>query len=92
LIDISERQADYILKCVEVLRQGKARSLAPRVDATNAFHARLLEAMKGTVWVTGCNSWYLDEDGVPITWPWSAKRFHQDMSKPKLSEFELEPV
>jgi cation diffusion facilitator CzcD-associated flavoprotein CzcO len=92
LIDVSERQAGYILKCVDLLRRGKARSMAPRVDATEAFHERLLEAMKSTVWVTGCNSWYLDEDGVPITWPWTAKRFHQDMRKPNLAEFDLETV
>ena len=41
LIDISERQADYILKCTDLLRRGRARSLAPRVDATNAFHERI---------------------------------------------------
>ena len=31
----------------------------------------------------------MSEQGVPITWPWSAKRFHKDMRKPDWSEFEL---
>ncbi len=45
--------------------------------------------MKGTVWVTGCNSWYLDEDGVPILWPWTAQRFHKDTRRPDFAEFDL---
>jgi cation diffusion facilitator CzcD-associated flavoprotein CzcO len=92
LIDVSEVQADYILQCLAPLRAGKARAVAPRPEATAAFHASLLEAMKDTVWVTGCNSWYLDEDGVPNTWPWSAGRFHRTMRRPAWRDFELQAV
>lgn len=89
LIDISEVQARYILRALRLLRNGKATAIAPREDATRAFHASLTKAMKDTVWVTGCNSWYLDADGVPVTWPWSAKRFHQDLRRPNWDDFEL---
>jgi cation diffusion facilitator CzcD-associated flavoprotein CzcO len=91
LIDISERQANFILMCIEKLRNGEARSIAPNAEATRAFHLTLLDAMKDTVWVTGCNSWYLDEDGVPITWPWTARRFHQDLRRPQFADFDLQP-
>ena len=90
LIDVSEVQADYILHCIRLLRKGKARALSPKPEATRAFHAKLLEAMKDTVWVTGCNSWYLDKDGVPNTWPWTASRFHKEMRRPNLGDFVLE--
>jgi hypothetical protein len=89
LIDVSEVQANYIMKCIQPLRDGTAATIAPDPEATKRFHASLLDAMQDTVWVTGCNSWYLDEDGVPITWPWSASRFHKDMRKPDFSEFQL---
>jgi cation diffusion facilitator CzcD-associated flavoprotein CzcO len=89
LIDVSEVQADYIMKCIRLLRKGEVRALAPTAEATRAFHERLLGAMKDTVWVTGCNSWYLDANGVPNTWPWSARRFHQEMRKLSLADFEL---
>jgi len=89
LIDVAEVQAEYILRCVQLLQQGKAQAMAPKPDATAAFHATVLEAMEDTVWVTGCNSWYLDDQGVPNTWPWTAKRFHRDMREPKLADFEL---
>jgi cation diffusion facilitator CzcD-associated flavoprotein CzcO len=89
LIDVSEVQASYIMKCIRLLRKGKIRALAPTAQATRAFHESLLEAMKDTVWVTGCNSWYLDSEGVPNTWPWRASRFHKDMRRPNLAEFDL---
>jgi cation diffusion facilitator CzcD-associated flavoprotein CzcO len=90
LIDVSEVQAEWILRCIELLRNGEVKALAPTGEATRAFHADLLEAMKGTVWVTGCDSWYLDEDGVPNTWPWTASHFHKEMRKPRLADFDVQ--
>jgi cation diffusion facilitator CzcD-associated flavoprotein CzcO len=92
VIDVSEVQAGYVLKLLRLLQRGEVAQVVPRADATRAFHATLLEAMQDTVWVTGCQSWYLDDQGVPITWPWSAARFHRDMRRPDLSEFELRPA
>jgi hypothetical protein len=78
------------MQCIGLLRKGEARALAPTQQATESFHENLLEAMGDTVWVTGCNSWYLDEQGVPNTWPWSAGRFHKEMRKPRLDDFEVQ--
>ncbi len=89
VIDVSETQANYVLQCIRLLAEGRADAIAPTPEATKSFHASLLEAMKDTVWVTGCKSWYLDPDGVPITWPWSAQRFHNEMREPVLAEWEL---
>ena len=44
---------------------------------------------KNTVWVTGCRSWYLDDRGIPATWPWSFDRFRAEMREPALANFEL---
>ncbi len=89
LIDVSEVQADYIMRCIRLLRKGRVKALAPTAEATQKFHASLLEAMQDTVWVTGCNSWYLDNDGVPNTWPWTARRFHKEMRRPQLGDYDL---
>lgn len=88
IIDVSETQTRYVLKCVEWLRAGRASALSPRVEAAEAFQADLREAMKNTVWVSGCKSWYIDDEGTPTLWPWSAKRFHQILKAPDFSDFE----
>jgi cation diffusion facilitator CzcD-associated flavoprotein CzcO len=89
LIDVSESQANYIVKCLRRLHRRGAASVAPRPEATRAFHERLLAAMGDTVWVSGCNSWYLDEQGVPNTWPWTAQRFHREMRRPRFADWEF---
>jgi len=45
--------------------------------------------MKDTVWVTGCQSWYLDKNGNPAMWPFSFAKFCEDMTAPNLDEFDL---
>ncbi len=89
LILIAEMQVDYLLKLIEPLRAGHARAIVPTAAATAAFNAELQVAMKQTVWVSGCRSWYLDKNGTPVTWPWSFDRFEADMRTPVMEEFEL---
>jgi hypothetical protein len=47
-----------------------------------------VDATKHTVWVSGCKSWYLDERGVPASWPWPLERFRSVMAEPDWSAFE----
>jgi hypothetical protein len=53
-----------------------------------ALEAARVEAAQNTIWVTGCNSWYLDDRGIPATWPWSFARFREEMAAPKSEAFE----
>jgi hypothetical protein len=88
IIDVSETQSAYILRCIERLRAGGVVALDARDSAAREFNARVKDAMKDTVWVTGCNSWYLDAEGDPITWPWSAQRFRKEMRRPRFEDYD----
>ena len=47
-------------------------------EATERYNADIDERMQGTVWNTGCASWYLDETGRNATlWPDWTWRFRQ---------------
>jgi len=89
VIDVSETQANYILACIERIRGKRGVALEPKPEAALAFQKDLKEAMKGTVWVTGCDSWYIDSEGEPTLWPWSAGRFHEVMRKPDFADYEF---
>ena len=42
-----------------------------RREVEEAFNRELRSTLAGTVWHTGCESWYLDENGNdPNQWPW----------------------
>jgi len=43
----------------------------------------------GPIEVTGCQSWYLDNRGVPATWPWTYDRFRQELAAPRLEDYDL---
>jgi len=89
VILISEIQLTYILQLVDLVLGGKCRAVMPKEQATRRFNVALREAMKNTVWVTGCQSWYLDRNGNPALWPWSFDRFRKEMNSPDLADFDL---
>ncbi len=89
LILISEMQVDYVMQLMDLVRDGTYREVAATKDATDRFNADIKEAMKGTIWVSGCKSWYIDKHGNAAMWPWSFQKFVEDMKQPLLEEFEL---
>ena len=89
LIQISEMQLAYVMQLVDQVLTGACRAIAPRRDATDRFNADIRDAMKDTIWVSGCRSWYLDKNGNPAMWPWSFDRFKDEMAAPVLADFEL---
>ncbi|HEY9036318.1 MAG TPA: NAD(P)/FAD-dependent oxidoreductase [Pseudomonadales bacterium] len=88
LVDIASIGVDYILKCMDKIEAGEFDTLAPTVEAANAFNQELQNSFDGTIWVSGCNSWYLDDDGIPQTWPWAPSRFINDLSEPDMAHYE----
>jgi cation diffusion facilitator CzcD-associated flavoprotein CzcO len=89
LIEVAERQVAYILQLVALLRDDRAREVAATTQAMEAHEAARIEAARNSIWVTGCRSWYLDDRGIPATWPWTFDRFRQVMAAPDLDCYEL---
>jgi cation diffusion facilitator CzcD-associated flavoprotein CzcO len=89
LIDIAERQWCYIDQLIDLLRSGEYKSVSPTAEALEEYEQIRAEAAKKTVFASGCNSWYLDVEGVPQVWPWSYEHFIEVMAKPNLADYEL---
>ncbi|WP_433078426.1 flavin-containing monooxygenase [Dactylosporangium sp. CA-052675] len=81
-----EAQIAYLLAALKTLDRKGIRALEPRPEAQARFVARVDRRMAGTVWATGCRSWYLDSTGRNSTlWPGSTwayrlmmRRFDRD--------------
>jgi cation diffusion facilitator CzcD-associated flavoprotein CzcO len=96
LIAIAEAQADYIVQLVRQVAAGGARdgrpvALQPTRAATDRFNAAIRRAAGRTVWMSGCQSWYLGSDGLPDVWPWTMGRFRRAMRRPVMADFERAP-
>ncbi len=89
LISVAELQFAYIEQLIARLRAGDALEIAPDRATTEQFEATRVEAAQRTVWMTGCTSWYLDDRGVPATWPWPWDRFLDVMAAPQWSAYNL---
>ncbi len=87
LIDIAERQWHYIEQLIEPILRGEAQWVSPKHEAHADYERRRIEAARKTIFGSGCTSWYLDAEGIPLTWPWSYDAFADAMHKPELSEF-----
>jgi cation diffusion facilitator CzcD-associated flavoprotein CzcO len=60
----------HVLAALAELKRSGQRQIEVRREIADDFHRELKEALAGTVW-TGCQNWYLDENGhSPNQWPW----------------------
>lgn len=73
----------YILQYLDLLdRQGPKGFLDVRAEAQAAFNADLQARFKGTVWASGCKSWYLNADGKNTTlYPRLTREFRKRMAR-----------
>jgi cation diffusion facilitator CzcD-associated flavoprotein CzcO len=89
LIQTAEMQMDYVMQLVELVTNGQLEHAVVTEDAAQRFDDERVGAAQNTVWATGCNSWYLDDRGIPFAWPFPFSRFESEMSEPKLGDYEL---
>jgi cation diffusion facilitator CzcD-associated flavoprotein CzcO len=89
LTTVAESQADHILQWIQRWRSGEFETLEPTESATDEFNNELRAAMPDTVWTTGCDSWYLNKDGVPEIWPFTPARHRAMLANPDPGQYDL---
>ena len=62
---VSETQQDFAMRVIDLWRSGEVDAMAPTREATDRFNESIRAGMAPTVWVTGCDSWFLGKDGTP---------------------------
>lgn len=87
-IETSEFQVGYVVQLIAGMLRGDYRAVSVAPDALERFEHERQEAGRKTVWVTGCDSWYLDKKGVPTSWTFSYDRFVQEMTALRLQDFD----
>lgn len=89
LTTVAESQSDHILRWIQRWRRGEFDTVEPTWPATERFNAKLRAAMPDTVWTTGCDSWYLNKDGVPEVWPFTPGEHRAMLASTDLGEYDL---
>jgi len=89
LIEVAELQFSYILQLIEQVRSGACKEVSASQAAMQRFDADRREQAEKTIWNSGCKSWYLDASGLPTAWPWTFDRFREEMSQPRLGDYDM---
>ena len=93
IIFMIEAQTRYTMDCLNWLWSGQAQSVEVRKDVQCAFNDKLDDAMKRTVWMSGCKSWYLNADGTNSTiWPSFTLSYWWRTHSARKRDFLLEPA
>ena len=90
LFTITETQIDYAVQWIERWRAGDFTAASPRREAADRFNDEMRAAYPRTIWVSGCDSWYIGKDGLPALWPWSPQMHRSMLATPRPDEWNLE--
>jgi cation diffusion facilitator CzcD-associated flavoprotein CzcO len=90
MVYMIESQLEHVLEALRVMRQRDADTVEVRAEVAKRFNERIDKQHEGTVWTTGCSSWYLDDTGRNATlWPDWTWRFRQQTAGFDPAAYEL---
>lgn len=85
-----EAGVQHVIAALRRLEQARAATIELRPRAAETFDRELREALAGTVWQTGCTSWYVDEQGNnPNNWPWTQTAYRRRAARIDPAAYEL---
>jgi cation diffusion facilitator CzcD-associated flavoprotein CzcO len=82
----------HVIAALEELERGAARRIEVSREAAAAFDRELRLALAGTVWQSGCKSYYVDENGNnPVVWPWQWSTYRRRTARLQPGAYVLSP-
>jgi hypothetical protein len=85
----AELQSNYVMQMLRVLEGDGVVSVAPTAQATARWLSYIRDGVPGTVWASGCTSWYLGDGDVPVLWPYDRRTWHAALRRPVLADYEV---
>jgi cation diffusion facilitator CzcD-associated flavoprotein CzcO len=93
MVYMIEAQIAYVLDALRTMRERDAGAVEVRAEVEEAFNDGIDARMRGTVWTTGCSSWYFDSKGRNAAlWPDWTWRFRRRTTRFDAEHYELRPT
>jgi cation diffusion facilitator CzcD-associated flavoprotein CzcO len=90
VIYVIEAAIAHVIAALDALRATRSSRIEVRRRTEEAFNRELRTALAGTVWHTGCTSWYVDENGNdPNQWPWLWSTYRRRTARIEPGVYEL---
>lgn len=85
-----EAQIDYIVEAISKLLQFGWKSLDVRPEVQARYNEDIQQRLQPTTWNSGCQSWYLTEDGFNATmFPGFATQYVNQLKAVNLHDFKI---
>ena len=83
VVHVAESQMRYVLQWLDARdRVGGRAALGVRPEVQAAYNARLQTKLVGTVWASGCRSWYIDRSGRnAVIYPELSHRYRRRLKR-----------
>jgi cation diffusion facilitator CzcD-associated flavoprotein CzcO len=85
----AELSARYITHWLRRFRDGEIDTVEVTEEATTKFNDDVAAALGPTVWNTGCNSWYLTDEGNVDLWPYDRKTMTSMLLEPDDRDYHV---
>ncbi len=90
VIYVIEAGVAHVIAALDALERTGTGRIEVRGDRAATFNRDLRTALAGTVWHTGCTSWYVDENGNdPSQWPWMWSTYRRRTRRLEQGAYEL---
>ena len=85
----AELTARYIVAWLRRCQNGEFTTVEVTEEATTRFNDQVKAAMGPTTWNTGCNSWYLTDEGNVDLWPFDRRTMAHMLAAPDDRDFHI---
>ncbi|MEA2386078.1 MAG: hypothetical protein QOJ22_252 [Thermoleophilaceae bacterium] len=90
MVYMIESQVAHVLEALRAMDERGAHTVEVRPEVEASYNEAVDQQLDGTVWNTGCASWYVDQNGRNSTlWPDWTFRFRQRTSSFDPAHYEL---
>jgi cation diffusion facilitator CzcD-associated flavoprotein CzcO len=90
IIYMIESQVHYVLEAIRAMRASDLAFVEVKPDVQSRFNEEIQQQLNGTVWSSGCASWYLDDSGKNRTlWPGFTFNFRRATDQFRADDYEL---
>ena len=90
VIFMIESQVNYILQLIQLVERSQTQAIAVKAEVQDQFNENVQKQLEGTVWQSGCVSWYQQDGGKNFSlWPTYTWKYWLQTRKANPSDFRL---
>jgi cation diffusion facilitator CzcD-associated flavoprotein CzcO len=92
IVYMLESQMTYVMSALDAMDERGAACVELRPQVQDVFNEEMQERLQGSVWNSGCSSWYLDRHGRnSIQWPGFTFEYRRRTRRFEPADYRLSP-